>query len=899
MKKIVSILLSLAMMLSCTYVMAEETTLYATEATVLHNVNKTSEGVTAISVGDYIMFENVNLTDIKSITIKGDSIVHSVENGDAYQLRIDDPETGDCLGYVLFNEHNTVDGTFSANIKEVTGFHNLYIKSTYGEFSDNVIKTVILSTGKVEKEGIVPDSAIVDNYADTWAGTDALGRKLADYEEAGEVKEGLHEVAMFYWNAFPTNRETAKITSEILAKYPEAKDDHAHSGWGTDVRYFWGEPLFGFYNSYDYFTYRRHAEMLANAGVDAVFLDMSNSTIAFIPATVMMFEAFADAKASGVNVPKIFSWSTDTRYGFRAIYHNIIENPRYRDLWYEWEGKPLYYGGNPRNAYEQYGKGKDIETNRVLSDIAENFTWRRNAERDTGDEGIAVGWQWLQNYPQTRWKTSKNAERTECVSLGTGINHSYEYEYEKTGVFSDPYTKGRSYTEAFGEDYRPEAKNQGYFFKEQASRVLEEDPMIVMVDGWNEWSAARMASYNGFANAFVDTFDEENSRDIEPAGGALRDDYYMLFCDFVRKYKGVRPAPLASAETEIDISGGDEQWKNVTPEYLNVVEGYERDHEGMVNEETGKHYHYTTKIGNLIKSAKVARSAEKLYFTAVCEEKIEKNNCFMHLYIDIDRNRATGWEGYDFSYNVLSTGTLAKFENGLWKSIAGAESEITDKRFTVAIPRELLGETVTDLEFKWADSAFENGDILRFYEHGSVAPNGRFNYLYTEIEQKSLDKLTRDNLYDTTVLKENHNRMNVNGGEMYLYEADTRVKTFTENGMLYVPVTATEEILGYGETKYKINYENNIMFLSTHGIEGAEITDYVWSYTVIGSNEVRIGGRAKALTNPVKMIDGLCYVPLSYLSDVFGWTVENENGIWTVSKYGADKTSALKAAELL
>ena len=125
-----------------------------------------------------------------------------------------------------------------------------------------------------------------------------------------------------------------------------------------------------------------------------------------------------------------------------------------------------------------------------------------------------------------------------------------------------------------------------------------------------------------------------------------------------------------------------------------------------------------------------------------------------------------------------------------------------------------------------------------------------------------MDKNTRENLYDTTVLKENHNRMNVNGGEMYLYEADTRVKTFTENGMLYVPVTATEEILGYGETKYKINYENNIMFLSTHGIEGAEITDYVWSYTVIGSNEVRIGGRAKALTNPVKIIDGLCYVPL-------------------------------------
>ncbi len=879
-----------------------EIVLNAAEADSFSGVKKNESGTVNWLAGNYIAFANVDFTGVKSVKILGDSLIPSIENGDAYQIRIDDPNKGDCLGYVLFNKKEALDTVFSVNITETTGVHNLYIKSTYGQLSDNVLKTITLSAEAVPggNREAVPDSAIVDNFADTWAGTDALGRKLADYEEVGPVKDGLHEVAMFYWNWTTNNTSNARIPAEIIAAHPEAKDDYYHEAWDTNGRYLWGEPLFGYYTSYDYFTYRRHAEMLANAGVDAIFLDMSNDSWAFVPTTILLFEAFADAKEAGVNIPEIFTWSTNTHMGFRSLYHNIIENPRFRDIWYEWDGKKLVFGGNPQGAYDTYGKGEDVETNRVLKDIVDNFTWRRNAERNAKDEGIAIGWQWLQNYPQTKWKTSATAERTECMAIGTGINHSYVFGYEKTGVFSDPYTKGRSYTEAFGEDYRPDAKNQGYFFREQASRVLEEDPMIIMVDGWNEWAAARNAVYSGFTNAFVDTFDEENSRDFEPSRGALRDDYYNLFVDFVRKYKGVRPAPLATAETVIDLEGDDSQWTNVGPEFLNVVEGYEREHEGLINPETGENFRYTTKISNLIKSAKVARSSDKLYFTALCENDIVKNDSFMHLYIDVDRNRATGWEGYDYSYNVLATGAFAKYENGAWVEVTGSEEAISGKRITVALPREVLGETgLVDLEFKWADNVFENGDLLLFYEHGSVAPNGRFNYLYTEIEQKSLDKNTRDNLYDTTVIKENHNRMNVNGGEMYVYEADTRVTTITENGTLYIPVTAAEEILGYGETKYEFYPDKNMLHLSTHGLENFEITDYVWSYTVLGTNEVRINGRAAALTNPAKVINGICCIPVSYFSEVFGWNVTNADGIWTISRNQADTSAVAKAAELL
>ena len=46
-----------------------------------------------------------------------------------------------------------------------------------------------------------------------------------------------------------------------------------------------------------------------------------------------------------------------------------------------------------------------------------------------------------------------------------------------------------------------------YFFREQASQVLDTDPAVVLIDGWNEFSAARQQNYAGFKNSFVDTFE--------------------------------------------------------------------------------------------------------------------------------------------------------------------------------------------------------------------------------------------------------------------------------------------------------------------------------------------------------------------------------------------------------
>jgi hypothetical protein len=46
----------------------------------------------------------------------------------------------------------------------------------------------------------VPDSAIVDFYSDTWVAVDDYGRKVADFEEVGPLKEDERDAALFYWN---------------------------------------------------------------------------------------------------------------------------------------------------------------------------------------------------------------------------------------------------------------------------------------------------------------------------------------------------------------------------------------------------------------------------------------------------------------------------------------------------------------------------------------------------------------------------------------------------------------------------------------------------------------------------------------------------------------------------
>lgn len=890
MKRIPAILLAIVLaILLCIPVCSAEDAVFTASAIRREG----SEGVTVsgdvFSIGHngYVCFPQVDLTGKRTLSAKiaFSHVNHGCTDGDAFAIRIDNPKVGDVLGYLILDEEG--EHTYTAALADVSGVHDLYLYSSYCR-SDAVITfrnvTVSAAAYTPALPKSVPDSAIVDNFHDTWVATDGLGRAVADYAEAGDVKPGEHEVGMMYWNWHTPVWSDPLIIQEVIDAYPEARFDYYHKGWSclreNTTTLFWDEPVLGFYGSFDYFVYRRHAELLANIGVDAIFFDNTNANYIFLPALKVLIGAFRDAKAAGVDIPRLSSFTTNGAYDLaieqaKALYLNCFQKDDCRDIWYYRDGKPMLLG-EVFNAFAS--SSKTTEDEYLGKKITEFFTVRPHKD----------GWTWLEDYPQKRRGGIRDG-RVEFMTLGLARNSSYTAP--GTWCFNDPYAKGRSYTEGFGEDYRPEAKHQGYFMKEQMSRILAEDPTFCYIDGWNEFKTVRNYNYEGkFENGLVDLYDDENSRDIEPVKGDLRDDYYNLTADFIRKFKGVRKPPVASEPVTIDLSGALTQWDAVAPEYIGDNINYERDTTGYGS------IRYTTEVINNVVRAKVARDADHYYFYAKTAQPIRlRENESFHLYLNTDRNHATGWEGYDFCVNLAGMGKVSAYENGAWRVVGDAAYTVSGDVLQMAIGKSLIGAHEA-FEFKWADGAKEDGEILAFYQYGAVAPSGRFNYLYTETEETTLSSDVRKALSDTAVVAAGAGEMVVAGARMKVYEPDTRITATAANGTVYLPMGTFEEILGFGRTKVVYDTADNVVFIKTYELINDAIENDVFVYVTPGEGICHVNGRLTVLSAPVSAEDGRIYLPVTLLSEGFGRIITPlSDGAYAISKTAPD-TAGVTAA---
>jgi hypothetical protein len=236
----------------------------------------------------------------------------------------------------------------------------------------------------------------------------------------------------------------------------------------------------------------------------------------------------------------------------------------------------------------------------------------------------------------------------------------------------------------------------------------------------------------------VDQFDWNHSRDIEPnkGWGDKGDSYYMQLISNVRKFKGMVAPEKASAPKTIKIGKAD-GWADVLPEYYHYKGNtMHRDHRGRYDQ-----YYKNSTGRNDIVGAKVARDGEKIYFYAETAEKLTPQNDrnWMMLLIDTDRNKSTGWNGYDYMVNRVSPkGNKAIVEKNVagrweWETVAQAKFAVSNNKLELEIKRDILnlnGKDI-DLEFKWNDNMQENGNIMDFYVNGDTAPGGRFNFVYT------------------------------------------------------------------------------------------------------------------------------------------------------------------------
>ncbi len=565
-----------------------------------------------------------------------------------------------------------------------------------------------------------------DAMPDTWDATDGLGRVLPTHEETGDVREGKF-VGLFYWTWHCTHANATQPynVSKIIEEYPEAIHDLNHPAWGSlNAPHHWNEPLFGYYNTIDKWVLRKHAEMLADAGVDVIIFDNTNGTFTWRQSYIRLLEVFAEAREQGVKTPQIafllpFGPGDNTNTQLENLYTDIYRQNKYQDLWFYWEDKPLIM------AYPD----SLSRTEQLHQEIRDFFTFRPGQPSYTVGQTRKDQWGWLSVYPQ---QVYNNPDGTpEQITVGVAQNHSAELGLT---AMNGENIFGRTYTSK-GYDTREDAVLYGANLDEQFAYALEVDPEFIFITGWNEWVAGRHASWQGVTNAFPDQFNNSFSRDIEPSKGQLKDHYYYQMVSWIRKFKGTRPQPEVSAPVTIDIRKGTEQWKNVAPSYYAYPGNTgARDCDGYLTT------HYTNDTGrNDLALAKVARDAENVYFYIECAADLtpSEDDCWMRLLIDTGEG-GQNWEGYEFILNRERAGVLERSLGGwMWESVGEVDWSAADRVLQVSIPKDLLGlgETFT-IRFKWADNNLTENeagdvDILDFYQYGDTAPGGRFQYRYT------------------------------------------------------------------------------------------------------------------------------------------------------------------------
>ena len=397
----------------------------------------------------------------------------------------------------------------------------------------------------------------------------------------------------------------------------------------------------------------------------------------------------------------------------------------------EGEHKGAYLDGRPVSGFRHLlVREPDPEGDRMKA----FFTFRAPTSGggyhhvNKGNDGA---WMWAESYPQVLHRGP--AGQDEMVSVSVALNATAKKGPVPMNCGEG--VIGRRWHDG-GNDPDPAAVAKGLCFQEQWNRALELDPPLVFVTGWNEWIMSRIRNWNGWeipAGNFVDQYCPEFSRDAEPVRGYWGDAFYWQLAANVRRFKGVRPIPpVVSAPVAVD--GDFSDWTAVAPEFRDDAgDPMRRDNVGW-----GKAGPYVDKTGrNDIVLAKTSRDGGRLAFYVKTREPLTApSDDWMRLFVDADRNAATGWLGYDFlieragGKTVLRAHDAAKGGFAWSEPLAEAACAIGVREMELAVPVAAFGPSLqTDgFDFKWEDNCLREKDWTDLMLRGDTAPNGRFNY---------------------------------------------------------------------------------------------------------------------------------------------------------------------------
>ena len=564
-----------------------------------------------------------------------------------------------------------------------------------------------------------------DVFADTWVATDALGRVASDSDECGAPRIDK-QVGIFYWT-WHIPHSGPNDNSKILAT---AKDGIVH--WpAAAAPHHWGEPELGYYRMTDPFVIRKHASMLADAGIDVVLFDTTNPPFTWKDQYEALCREYTAMRRQGARTPAIGFitpfWNPTTVV--ERIWQDLYQPELWRDLWYMWDGKPLLLANR-----------EFLKDEKILS----FFTFRRPMPDYWDGPSGPDQWSWLEVHPQHVFKNSRG--ENEQMSVGVAQNALPNTPgpapmAHKAGAMGRSWHGGKK-------DERPGAVNLGLNFEEQWKRAMRVNPKFIFVTGWNEWVAGRYTQWSKYTDAdcyhpgglFVDQYTQEYSRDCEPMLGGHTDNYYYQLASWVRRFKGAREQPTAKGPSSIMIDGHFEEWNGIRPEFRDTIgDAFHRDHKGYgdtpYRNDTGR---------NDFVILKAAYDRSDLYFFAQTLEKIspQTGTNWMLLFLDADKNGATGWLGYDYVVNRAISGPgnslVEQWRDGRWESVGRANFRVNGNGMELAVPRKSLNmqKDGPSFDFHWADNIQSFEGVHELGVNGDSAPNRRWNYRF-HVAQRS------------------------------------------------------------------------------------------------------------------------------------------------------------------
>ena len=490
--------------------------------------------------------------------------------------------------------------------------------------------------------------------------------------------------------------------------------------------HFWGEPIWGYYNSEDEWVIRKQMQMLTIAGVDFIYFDTTNA-FTYPNVFLQVCKVIDEMIQNNWNPPRVVFYTHSRSFQtVRTLFKEFYKPNLYPDTWYRVNDKPMLIAyNNPADDVREASSRNDTNYDPgVLSAEILNFFHFMKPQWPS-DPIYPDGFPWIEwTFPQPLHAASQ------VMSVSVASHPMVPMSFSLT---RENWTNwGRGWSTSLKRNISSDV-DKGTFFQSQWNHAIQTDPPMISVGGWNEWIAYKQPWDGEYM--LCDAANKEYSRDIEPMQGGYQDAFYLQLIDNIRRYKGVKGTVEANVSKMIDINGAFSQWKEVTY----IVHNPDKRFIGRDAYGAARTVRYTEKEPtDPLVEIRVAHDTANIYFYLkgkhAFSDQREKENGLI-IFIGTGDPGTKEWESYEYIIgNEISEGNISigQFQNGFsTKNIGNGKIARREDVIQIRIPRTAIGlSTQNRFYFKVAMDVADPSDIMHSYQSGVSMPMGRLSYMY-------------------------------------------------------------------------------------------------------------------------------------------------------------------------